>query len=114
MSNSRTSSPALSTLFSLDDFRSLMQNVNNACRGIGCGYARLDCRKKNFRQQVATWVGNNPERLRAKFQLVEQLKEYLPRYFRYNSDRDEGIEDEREFRMAYCRIVGIAYERLAA
>ncbi len=90
---------------SLDEFREFMITVNRACRGIGCGYVRRDCRVDAMTKWLSAWAGSNRARLLALPRLRKEFNKQLPDYFRDFSEQDRTIENEGAFLRVHALIV---------
>jgi len=100
---------SVSVILSLDEFRRLMEYVNNECRGIGCGYSRRDCRFRSVAGWLREWAGTNAYRMKKTPILLGRCREHMADYFRDYSRYDRGIENEQAFRILYEKVVvGIA------
>lgn len=92
-------------VLSFADFHAFMGFVNSECRGIGCGYARRDCRRGAMERWCWAWAEGNPARSDLLLSLYEAMKSRVPSYFRDYSARDERIENEQAFRRLYKQVV---------
>lgn len=95
----------VSEILSLEEFRNFMLFVNNACKGIGCGFRRRTCRGVAVNDWLATWSAESDARKHMLPTLRKELLARLPEYFRENSQYDdERIESEQAFLRLHAQV----------
>lgn len=86
--------------FTFADFVIIVAAVENSCKGIGCGFARRDCRSRILDQQLAAWTRDhrNGTSQRDLMVLTDEIEQVLPDYFRELYRHRRTPETLEEFR----------------
>lgn len=93
--------------FSFADFATIVAAVEKGCRGIGCGYARRDCREDTLIEQLRDWAtaSRNGTGDTDVAVLLGAMKEVMPGYFRnLHKHRQNDRELEAFRRRAFARL----------
>lgn len=90
-----------------DDFRALMESLEDRCWGIGCGYSRRYCRTERVSEWLETWSAGNSLRTRLVPRLRKKLTEVLPEHFRKHSKKNEATGNTKVFRKLYQEVASV-------